>query len=115
MIFEFTIRQIKRFKRLILLFASGMVILVFLTFLTTAPDRAPQKSESIKGVWLTHVGNAFLTYASLTDNVFYQHKEHCQYYRTMQPDKYLHSKDVCITKAAYDLLLNLDDDIQQVT
>ncbi|MDJ0591730.1 MAG: family 10 glycosylhydrolase [Pleurocapsa sp. MO_226.B13] len=72
MIFEFTIRQIKRFKRLILLFASGMVILVFLTFLTTAPDRAPQKSESIKGVWLTHVGNAFLTYASLTDNVFYQ-------------------------------------------
>ena len=62
----------KQIKRLALLFASGIVIFVFLTFLTTAPNRIPQQSELIKGVWLSHVGNALLTYTNTTDNVFNQ-------------------------------------------
>jgi uncharacterized lipoprotein YddW (UPF0748 family) len=40
--------------------------------LTTAPNHTPQKSELIKGMWLGHVGNAFLTYTGLTDNAFHQ-------------------------------------------
>ncbi|WP_202804215.1 glycoside hydrolase family 10 protein [Pleurocapsa sp. PCC 7319] len=40
--------------------------------MTFAPSHTPQSSKSIKGIWLSHVGNAFLTYTTLTDNVFHQ-------------------------------------------
>ena len=52
--------------------AIALLIFVFIARLTTAPNSTPQNSEKIKGVWLTHVGNALLTYTSLTDNVFHQ-------------------------------------------
>ena len=67
-----TIKITKQIKRLVLLSAIAIVILISIARLTTAPNSTPQKSELIKGVWLGHVGNAFLTYTSLTDNAFYQ-------------------------------------------
>ncbi len=69
MIAKFITEQI---KRAILLFIAAFLIFVSFSYLTTAPNHTSQKSNVIKGVWLTHVGNAFLTYTSLTDNAFYQ-------------------------------------------
>ena len=63
------IQQIKRF---IFLSAIAIITAVLLARLTTAPEHTPQKSELIKGVWLSHFGNAFLTYTGLTDNAFHQ-------------------------------------------
>ena len=40
--------------------------------LTVAPRHTADKSNLIKGIWLSHVGNAWLTYTSQTDNVFHQ-------------------------------------------
>ena len=65
----------KQIKRLASLFAIAIIAAILLSRLTTAPDSQPQKSELIKGVWLTHVGNAFLTYTSLSDNAFHQLSE----------------------------------------
>ncbi|MGV2832039.1 hypothetical protein [Myxosarcina sp. GI1(2024)] len=39
-------------------------------------------------------------------------EEHCEYYRTRLPDRYLHSDEVYLTKADYQLLQALDDDVQ---
>ena len=63
---------IKQIKRSLLWFAIGIIIFIILSRLTLAPNYTPQRSNSIKGVWLTHVGSAFLTYTALTDNVFHQ-------------------------------------------
>ena len=64
--------MIKHLKRLVWLFLSGIAIFTTITLLTIAPKHTPQQSELIKGVWLTHVGNAFLTYTHTTDNIFHQ-------------------------------------------
>ena len=45
---------------------------ILVIYLTTAPKNSPQQSEQIKGVWLSHVVNAALTYTTTTDNVFHQ-------------------------------------------
>ena len=67
------IKNIKQqMKKLTILFTSGIVIFMAITFLTTAPDNLPQESELIKGIWLSHVGNALLTYTNTMDNVFHQ-------------------------------------------
>ena len=68
MILKFIIRV----KKLILLFAICVTVFFFLSLLTTVPSHTPQESESIKGIWLSHFGNAFLTYTNLTDNAFCQ-------------------------------------------
>ncbi len=62
----------QKLRKLILRFAIAIIILFVSTQLTTAPNHTPQKSELIKGMWLGHVGNAFLTYTGLTDNAFHQ-------------------------------------------
>ena len=62
----------KQIKKLIWLFAIALFLFILLNLLTIAPTNKPQESNLIKGVWLSHVGNAFLTYTSLTDNVFHQ-------------------------------------------
>ncbi len=63
---------IKQIKRSLLWFTVGIIIFIILSRLTLAPNYTPQQSNSIKGVWLSHYGNAFLTYTTLTDNVFHQ-------------------------------------------
>ena len=62
----------KQIKRLIWLFTVGVISFLILSWLTYAPTSKPQESDSIKGIWLGHVGNAFLTYTALTDNAFHQ-------------------------------------------
>lgn len=69
MIFKFIWR---RAKKLALLFTIGIVAFFSLNRITTAPSHTPQKSEMIKGMWLSHHGNAFLTYTGRTDNAFNQ-------------------------------------------
>ena len=51
-----------------------MVIILCLIYsrLTLAPSHNPKDSELIKGIWLSHVGNALLTYTNSTDNAFNQ-------------------------------------------
>ncbi|MEM9509829.1 MAG: family 10 glycosylhydrolase [Cyanobacteria bacterium P01_E01_bin.35] len=66
---KFINRQIKRVG---IVSAITLLVLLFMIRLTIAPNHVPAKSELIKGVWLTHVGNAALTYTTWTDNVFHQ-------------------------------------------
>lgn len=66
---KFIIKQIKQLSTFL---AIGIIVFLLLSRLTLAPSHTPQKSELIKGVWLSHFGNAFLTYSSLTDNAFHQ-------------------------------------------
>ena len=66
---KFIVRQFKRFKSFL---AIAVAFLIVVLHLTTAPKHYPQPSELIKGVWLSHVGNAFLSYTTLTDNAFHQ-------------------------------------------
>ena len=62
-------KKIKRSHKLT--FTLAIAIILFNIF-TTAPQHKPQLSEKIQGVWLTHVGNSFLTYSGLNDNVFHR-------------------------------------------
>ena len=55
-----------------LLFAIATIVFTLIARLTIAPQHIPQQSKTIKGVWLTHIGNALLTYTSSIDNAFYQ-------------------------------------------
>ncbi len=66
---KFFIRQI---TKLAYLFAIALAFFITLSLLTIAPEGKPQQSDSIKGIWFGHVGNAFLTYTNLTDNIFHQ-------------------------------------------
>lgn len=49
-----------------------MIIIWFLSKLTFVPPHQPNESTAIKGVWLSHYGNAFLTYTTFADNAFHQ-------------------------------------------
>ncbi|MEM7590005.1 MAG: family 10 glycosylhydrolase [Cyanobacteria bacterium P01_A01_bin.83] len=62
----------KTTKRIILLFTIGIVLFLGANKLTYAPHHNPQSSQVIKGVWLSHLGNAFLTYTGVIDNAFNQ-------------------------------------------
>lgn len=66
---KFINRRIKRFS---LSIAIAFLTIIFIIRLTSAPNNSPSQSESIKGVWLSHFGNAALTYSTTTDNVFHQ-------------------------------------------
>ena len=66
---KFINRQIQRIAPI---FAIALLTLILIISFTTAPNHTPIKSELIRGVWLTHVGNGFLTYTASTDNVFHQ-------------------------------------------
>ena len=50
----------------------GIIVCLVLSRLTLAPTNIPAKSLSIKGIWLSHVGNAWLTYTTQLDNAFHQ-------------------------------------------
>ena len=54
------------------MFVCGVAICLILSRLTLAPSHTPQESKAIKGIWLSHVGNAFLAYTTRTDNAFHQ-------------------------------------------
>ncbi len=62
----------KKIKRLLKLILMGILIAIVLNLLTIAPSHKPQSNNLIKGVWLTHVGNSFLIYTTMIDNVFHQ-------------------------------------------
>ena len=49
-----------------------MIVWIFISRLTLAPTNMPAESPLIKGIWLSHVGNAWLTYTTQIDNAFYQ-------------------------------------------
>lgn len=69
MIFQFTIWQLNRLK---IFLAVVIILLIVLLRLTRTPKHIKQPSKLIKGMWLSHVGKAFLTYITMTDNAFYQ-------------------------------------------
>lgn len=61
-------------KTLKLLKQTLIVLLIVLisSWLTTAPSHVPKSNDSIKGVWLTHLGTSLLNYTTIIDNVFHQ-------------------------------------------
>ena len=63
---------LKQFKKLVVLSLTGVLIVIILNLLTVAPPHKPQSNNLVKGVWLTHLGNSFLTYTTAIDNVFHQ-------------------------------------------
>ena len=66
-------KLIRKLIRRSLLFAIiGIVIWNLFGLLTLAPSHRPQHSDAVRGIWLGHTSNAFLTYTSLTDNAFHQ-------------------------------------------
>ncbi|MEM8719091.1 MAG: family 10 glycosylhydrolase [Cyanobacteria bacterium P01_G01_bin.39] len=62
----------KGIKRIIVLFVIGVALFLGANKLTYAPHHNPQSSQVIKGVWLSHRSNAFLTYTGVIDNAFNQ-------------------------------------------
>ena len=67
----------------------GLTILVgvlLFNLLSIAPNSKPQISETIKGVWVTHVGNSLLTYTGRLDNVFHHLSQ--QNFNTVYVDVY---------------------------
>jgi uncharacterized lipoprotein YddW (UPF0748 family) len=66
----------QKIRRLLKLCFIVAIAIVLFNFFTVAPSHQPQTSKTIKGVWITHVGNSLLTYTGLTDNVFYQLSRH---------------------------------------
>jgi uncharacterized lipoprotein YddW (UPF0748 family) len=63
-----------------------ITVIITLNVLTATPTNVPQASDTLKGVWLTHLGNSLLTYTSSIDNVFYQLS--CQNYNAVYVDVY---------------------------
>ncbi|MEL7417772.1 MAG: family 10 glycosylhydrolase [Cyanobacteria bacterium J06629_2] len=55
-----------------ILFGMVLALCFLLSRLTLAPIHSPAESQVIKGIWLSHVGNAWLTYTTQTDNAFHQ-------------------------------------------
>ncbi|MEL6930387.1 MAG: family 10 glycosylhydrolase [Cyanobacteria bacterium J06600_6] len=55
-----------------MIFLLSIIAFVIFSRLTLAPTSYPAESPLIKGVWLSHLGNAWLTYTAQTDNAFHQ-------------------------------------------
>ena len=49
-----------------------MFSFILISRITISPRHVPRESEAIKGIWLSHIGNAWLTYTSQVDNAFHQ-------------------------------------------
>ncbi len=62
----------KTVKKFIILMVSMIFIIGGCSKITEAPTNKPQDSAIIRGVWITHVGNAFYCYTGQLDNVFHQ-------------------------------------------
>jgi uncharacterized lipoprotein YddW (UPF0748 family) len=76
----------KQFTRPLKFSFTIIIGIIIFNILTAAPTNTPQTSDTIKGVWLTHVGNSLLTYTSSIDNVFYRLSR--QNYNTVYVDVY---------------------------
>lgn len=76
----------KQFRRPLKFSCTIIIGIIIFNILTAAPTNAPQTSDRIKGVWLSHVGNSLLTYTSAIDNVFYRLSQ--QNYNTVYVDVY---------------------------
>jgi len=76
----------KQHKRYLKFSFTVITAIITLNVLTTTPTNIPQGSDTIKGVWITHLGNSLLTYTSLIDNVFYRLS--CQNYNAVYVDVY---------------------------
>lgn len=63
---------VRKIRNLLAIFSVAIVIFSIYSRLTFAPSHNPENSELIKGIWLSHVGNALLTYTNTTDNAFNQ-------------------------------------------
>ncbi|NJL53630.1 MAG: hypothetical protein HC930_18345, partial [Hydrococcus sp. SU_1_0] len=61
----------KRYLKYLKFSFTVIIVIITLNVLTTVPTNVPQASDTLKGVWLTHLGNSLLTYTSSIDNVFY--------------------------------------------
>ncbi|MGK7944131.1 MAG: glycoside hydrolase family 10 protein [Microcystaceae cyanobacterium] len=62
-------KKIVKFAKIFILVT---LLIVGCNQLTQAPPHQPKDSSTIRGVWLTHVGNAFYAYTGQLDNVFHQ-------------------------------------------
>ncbi|MGK7932065.1 MAG: glycoside hydrolase family 10 protein [Microcystaceae cyanobacterium] len=62
----------KKIVKFAKIFIIVSLLIVGCNRLTQAPPHQPQDSSTIRGVWLTHVGNAFYAYTGQLDNVFHQ-------------------------------------------
>ncbi|NEO38476.1 MAG: family 10 glycosylhydrolase [Moorea sp. SIOASIH] len=62
----------KKFNKFIIWMLIGVVVLVGVNTIIPAPRHTPKTTKKIQGIWLTHVGNNFLSYTGQTDNVFHQ-------------------------------------------
>jgi len=62
----------KRIKKVTALLIGAIVLIGGCNKITKAPPHQPQNSQIIRGVWMTHVGNAFYVYTGQLDNVFHQ-------------------------------------------
>lgn len=63
---------LKRLKQGVIFVISAILLILILQNFTEAPPHLPQNSQVIRGVWITHVGNAFYAWTGQLDNVFYQ-------------------------------------------
>lgn len=63
---------IKKLRRVIISVFVLLLVITVGTKITQCPPHQPQDIQTIKGVWLTHVGNAVYTYTGRLDDVFHQ-------------------------------------------
>lgn len=78
--------NIRHFKISLKFSFTAILGIIIFNIIITAPINIPQTSDTIKGVWLTHVGNSLLTYTRSIDDVFYQLSR--QNYNTVYVDVY---------------------------
>ena len=59
-------------KRMAIASATAIVVIGTYHKLTEAPPHQPEETEQIRGMWMTHVGNAFYAATGQLDDVFHQ-------------------------------------------
>lgn len=62
----------KRLKQSVIFFISAILLIIVFNTVIEAPIHQPQNSQVIRGVWITHIGNAFYAWTGQLDNVFHQ-------------------------------------------
>ena len=62
----------KRILKFMTIFFLVIGVIIGWNKITEKPPHQPQNSQQIRGVWMTHVGNAFYAYTGQLDDVFHQ-------------------------------------------
>ncbi len=62
----------KRIIKFMTIFFLVIGVIIGWNKITEMPPHQPQTSQNIRGVWMTHVGNAFYAYTGQLDDVFHQ-------------------------------------------